>query len=49
MYSATQHGQIRTFSNPIFTIKTKDIGLLLTHLIPIVLIILKPETIRSWL
>lgn len=48
IYSATQHGQVSTFSNPIFSIKTKDISLLLIHLIPIVLIIIKPELIRSW-
>jgi NADH-ubiquinone oxidoreductase chain 4 len=49
IYSATQHGQIRTFSNPIQSIKSKDILLLLTHLTPILLIIIKPEIISLWL
>jgi NADH-ubiquinone oxidoreductase chain 4 len=49
IYSATQHGQIRTFRNPTYSIKPKDILLLLTHLVPIVLIISKPEIIRNWL
>jgi len=49
IYSATQHGQIRTFSNPIQSIKSKDILLLLTHLTPILLIIVKPEIISLWL
>jgi len=48
IYSATQHGQISTFSNPIHSIKSKDMLLLLTHIIPVVLIIIKPEIIRMW-
>lgn len=48
MYASTQHGHIPSFSNPIFTIKIKDILLLLIHLTPIVMLILKPELISLW-
>jgi NADH-ubiquinone oxidoreductase chain 4 len=47
IFSTTQHGQIRTFANPLQTIKTKDILLLLIHIIPILAIILKPELITN--
>ena len=49
IFSTTQHGQIRTFRNPIHSMKSKDILLLLTHLIPIALLITKPEIIRNWI
>jgi len=48
IYSSIQHGQLRSFSNPLQVIKTKDILLLLAHLYPILLIILKPEIIMRW-
>jgi len=49
IFSTTQHGQIRTFSNPLQLIKRKDMLLLLIHLLPIVALILKPELITNWL
>lgn len=49
IFSTTQHGQIRTFSNPLLSIKSKDINLLLIHLVPIVALIIKPELITNWL
>lgn len=49
IYSSTQHGHIRSFSNPLSPIKIKDMLILLTHLLPIVLIIIKPEVISYWL
>jgi len=45
IYASTQHGHIPSFSNPLYTIKIKDIYLLYIHLVPIVLLIIKPETI----
>lgn len=49
IFSSTQHGQIRTFSNPLHLIKSKDILLLLIHLIPIIILIIKPEIITNWI
>jgi NADH:ubiquinone oxidoreductase subunit 4 (subunit M) len=48
IYTTTQHGQIRNFTNPLTTLKTKDILTLSIHLYPVILFILKPELIRSW-
>ena len=48
MYTTTQHGQPRTYTNPLSTIKTKDILILLIHIIPIIILISKPELISSW-
>ena len=45
LYATTQHGHIPSFSNPLHTIKLKDIYLLLIHLTPIITLILKPEII----
>lgn len=49
IYSSIQHGQLRSFTNPLQIIKTKDILLLLSHLFPILFIIIKPEIIIRWL
>lgn len=48
IYSSTQHGHIPSFSNPISNIKIKDIYLLSIHIIPIIILIVKPEIIRLW-
>jgi len=48
MYASTQHGHIPSFSNPLYSIKIKDMYLLLIHLMPIVLLIIKPEIISIW-
>lgn len=48
IYSTTQHGHPRSFTNPLQVIKTKDILLLLAHLFPILVIIIKPEIIITW-
>ena len=45
IYTTTQHGQISNFTNPLSTLKTKDILTLSIHLYPIILLILKPELI----
>jgi NADH-ubiquinone oxidoreductase chain 4 len=49
IFSSTQHGQVRSFTNPIQSLKSKDILLLLTHFVPIILLLLKPELITNWL
>lgn len=48
IYTSTQHGHLPSFTNPINTIKTKDINLLLIHICPIVLLVIKPEIISLW-
>ena len=48
IYASTQHGHTPSFSNPLYSIKLKDIYLLLIHLIPIIILILKPEVIAIW-
>jgi len=48
IYTSIQHGQLRTFANPLQLTKTKDILLLTSHLTPILIIILKPEIIIRW-
>lgn len=49
IFSTTQHGQIRSFYNPLNILKIKDMLLLLTHIIPIILLLLKPELVISWI
>jgi len=48
IYTTTQHGQIRNYTNPLSTLKQKDILILLIHLFPLTLLISKPELIRIW-
>jgi NADH-ubiquinone oxidoreductase chain 4 len=48
LYSSTNHGSNINISMPISNIKISDINLITLHLIPIVIIILKPEIIISW-
>jgi hypothetical protein len=48
IYTTTQHGQPRTYTNPLSTIKPKDILVLSIHIIPLVILITKPELISSW-
>nr|AOR07189.1 NADH dehydrogenase subunit 4 [Enchytraeus albidus] len=48
MYATTQHGHLPSFSNPLHSMKIKDMLLLLIHLIPIIMLISKPELISLW-
>jgi len=48
IFSAMQHGQPSSFTNPLILMKSKDMLLLLAHLYPIILIILKPDIIGAW-
>lgn len=49
IYSTTQHGQIRNFSNPLSSINSKNRQLLIIHLLPVWGLIIKPELLRNWL
>lgn len=48
LYSSTNHGSNINISTPISRMKLSDISLITIHLIPIVIVILKPEIIISW-
>jgi NADH-ubiquinone oxidoreductase chain 4 len=48
LYSSTNHGSNINISTPIISIKISDINLMTLHLIPIIIIMLKPEIIISW-
>lgn len=48
IYTTTQHGQIRNYTNPLTTIKPKDILILSIHIYPLIILIIKPELIRVW-
>lgn len=48
LYSTTNHGPTINISAPVSQIRLSDINLLTLHLAPILIIILKPETIISW-
>jgi len=47
IYTTTQHGQIRNYTNPLTTIKNKDMLILTIHIYPIVIFIIKPEFINT--
>lgn len=49
LYTTTQHGAAPSFVKPIIILKTKDIFLLTIHIVPIIILILKPEIISLWL
>jgi len=48
LYTTTRHGPIINISAPISYNNMSDIRLLTLHLVPIIIIILKPEIIISW-
>jgi len=48
IFAITQHGQSSIILNPSATYKQSDILLLLIHLTPLILLILKSDTILSW-
>jgi len=48
IYTTTQHGQIRNYTNPLSTLKPKDMLVLSIHIYPLVILIIKPELIRVW-
>jgi len=48
LYTTTRHGPLINISAPISYNRISDIRLLTLHLVPIIIIILKPEIIISW-
>ncbi len=48
LYTTTRHGPLINISAPISYNNISDISLLTLHLVPIIIIILKPEIIISW-
>lgn len=48
IYTSTHHGSTWQISNSWTRLKTKEYSLILIHLIPIVMLILKSEVITSW-
>ena len=48
LYSATNHGHNTNLLNPVPYISLSDILLIILHLIPIFILIMKPELIISW-
>jgi NADH-ubiquinone oxidoreductase chain 4 len=48
LYSATNHGHNTNLLNPVPYISLSDILLIILHLIPIFILIIKPELIISW-
>jgi NADH-ubiquinone oxidoreductase chain 4 len=48
IYTSIHHGSLIATSNPLSQFKTKDLTLITIHLVPIILIISKPELITRW-
>lgn len=48
IYTSIHHGSIISTSNPLPQFKVKDLTLITMHLVPTVIIILKPELITRW-
>nr|YP_009144477.1 NADH dehydrogenase subunit 4 [Metaphire californica]AKJ52263.1 NADH dehydrogenase subunit 4 [Metaphire californica] len=48
MFTSMNHGTSTTSTNSLMNVKPKDFSLMLMHLIPVVLLITKPETITNW-
>nr|YP_001315152.1 NADH dehydrogenase subunit 4 [Perionyx excavatus]ABQ01589.1 NADH dehydrogenase subunit 4 [Perionyx excavatus] len=48
MFTSMGHGSFTTSTNPLMNVKSKDFTLMTMHLVPVVLVILKPELITNW-
>jgi hypothetical protein len=48
MYTSIHHGPLIPTSNPLWQVKRKDLLLISIHLVPVILIIAKPELITRW-
>nr|WAO28734.1 NADH dehydrogenase subunit 4 [Megascolecidae sp. BS2]WAO28747.1 NADH dehydrogenase subunit 4 [Megascolecidae sp. BS7] len=48
MFTSMNHGTSTTSTNSLMNVKPKDFSLMLMHLIPVVVLITKPETITNW-
>nr|BDQ44067.1 NADH dehydrogenase subunit 4 [Pheretima lactea] len=48
MFTAMNHGTTTVMTNSLMNVKSKDFSLMLMHLIPVIALIIKPETITNW-
>nr|BDQ43833.1 NADH dehydrogenase subunit 4 [Amynthas micronarius]BDQ44184.1 NADH dehydrogenase subunit 4 [Amynthas micronarius] len=48
MFTSMNHGTTTMMTNSLMNVKSKDFSLMLMHLIPMIIIIVKPETITNW-
>nr|BDQ43664.1 NADH dehydrogenase subunit 4 [Amynthas micronarius] len=48
MFTSMNHGTTMMMTNSLMNVKSKDFSLMLMHLIPMIIIIVKPETITNW-
>nr|BDQ44314.1 NADH dehydrogenase subunit 4 [Amynthas phaselus] len=48
MFTAMNHGTTTAMTNSLMNVKSKDFSLMLMHLIPVIALITKPETITNW-
>nr|BDQ44275.1 NADH dehydrogenase subunit 4 [Amynthas robustus] len=49
MFTSMNHGTSTTSTNSLMNVKSKDFSLMLMHLVPVVMLITKPEIITNWL
>nr|BDQ43963.1 NADH dehydrogenase subunit 4 [Pheretima iizukai] len=48
MFTAMNHGTTTMMTNSLMNVKSKDFSLMTMHLIPVITLIIKPETITNW-
>nr|BDQ44392.1 NADH dehydrogenase subunit 4 [Amynthas habereri] len=48
MFTAMNHGTTTVMTNSLMNVKSKDFSLMFMHLIPVIVLIIKPETITNW-
>nr|BDQ44223.1 NADH dehydrogenase subunit 4 [Pheretima kunigamiensis] len=48
MFTSMNHGTTTMMTNSLMNVKSKDFSLMLMHLIPMIMLIIKPETITNW-
>nr|BDQ44106.1 NADH dehydrogenase subunit 4 [Pheretima confusa] len=48
MFTSMNHGTTTTMTNSLMNVKSKDFSLMLMHLVPMIMLIVKPETITNW-
>nr|AMO27018.1 NADH dehydrogenase subunit 4 [Amynthas sp. 2 LZ-2016] len=48
MFTSMNHGTTALMTNSLMNVKSKDFSLMLMHLMPMVMLIVKPETITNW-
>lgn len=48
IFTSINHGTTTVITNSLINVKSKDFSLILIHLIPVIVLITKPETITNW-